>query len=87
MSHGDMIHLLGGRFGTRADLHSSEEKILVNYRGSWDNELREKYESQLSACFDADFLLDLFFGLEGGGGMFLRNIGWLSADYKALYLH
>jgi hypothetical protein len=24
-------------------------------------------------------------GMEGGGDMFLRNIGWLSTDFTALY--
>jgi hypothetical protein len=31
------------------------------------------------------FLACLFFDPEDGGDMFLRNIGWLSADYTALY--
>jgi hypothetical protein len=30
-------------------------------------------------------LLGLFFGPEDGGDMFLRNIGWHSPDYTALY--
>jgi hypothetical protein len=33
----------------------------------------------------AGFLLGLFFYTENGGDMFLRNIGWLSTDYTALY--
>jgi hypothetical protein len=32
-----------------------------------------------------EILLDLFFDPESGGGMSLRNIGWLSTDYTALY--
>jgi hypothetical protein len=39
----------------------------------------------LATCFQAGFLLALFFGPEGGGDMFLRNVGWLSMDYTALY--
>jgi hypothetical protein len=31
----------------------------------------------------AGFLLGLFFNLEHGGDMFLRNVGWLLTDYKA----
>jgi hypothetical protein len=27
-----------------------------------------------------------FLDPEDGGDMFLRNVGWLSTDYKALYL-
>jgi hypothetical protein len=30
-------------------------------------------------------LVDLFFDPEYGGYIFLRNVGWLSADYTALY--
>jgi hypothetical protein len=36
-------------------------------------------------CFHAGFLLNLFFDPEDGGYMFLRNVGWHSADYMALY--
>jgi hypothetical protein len=34
----------------------------------------------------AGFLLILLFDPKNGGGMFLRNVGWLSADYMAIYL-
>jgi hypothetical protein len=30
-------------------------------------------------------LLGLYFDREDGGDMFLRNFGWLSTDYMALY--
>jgi hypothetical protein len=36
-------------------------------------------------CFHAGFLLGLFFDTEDGGDMFLRNVGWLPADYMVLY--
>jgi hypothetical protein len=39
----------------------------------------------LTTCFRAGFLLGLFFDAEDGGYIFLRNIGWLSAEYAALY--
>jgi hypothetical protein len=32
-----------------------------------------------------DFLLGLFFDPEDGGDIFLRNVGWVSAVYTALY--
>jgi hypothetical protein len=31
------------------------------------------------------FLLGLFFYSDDGGGMFLRNVCWLSTDYMTLY--
>jgi hypothetical protein len=37
-------------------------------------------------CFHAGILLGLFFNLEDGGNIFLRNVGWLSMGYMALYL-
>jgi hypothetical protein len=39
----------------------------------------------LAACFHAGFLVGLFFDHEDGGNMFLRNFGWHSTDYTALY--
>jgi hypothetical protein len=33
----------------------------------------------------AGFLLGLFFDLEDGGDMSIRNVGWLSVEYMALY--
>jgi hypothetical protein len=41
--------------------------------------------SLLATCFHAGFFLDLFFDPEDGGDMLLRNVGWLSTDYTALY--
>jgi hypothetical protein len=41
--------------------------------------------SLLATCFHVGFLLVLFFDPEDGGDMFLRNAGWLSTDYMALY--
>jgi hypothetical protein len=35
--------------------------------------------------FQSGFFLGLFLDPENGGDMFLRNVGWLSADYTALY--
>jgi hypothetical protein len=38
-----------------------------------------------ATCFDDGFLPGLFFHLEDGGDMFLRNFGWLSKEYTAYY--
>jgi hypothetical protein len=43
------------------------------------------YEAPLATCFHAGFLIGLHFDPEDGGDMFLRNVGWLSTDYTALY--
>jgi hypothetical protein len=37
------------------------------------------------SIYRAGFLFGLFFDAEDGRNMFLRNVGWLSADYAALY--
>jgi hypothetical protein len=48
--------------------------------------LGSKKESSFACCLlNPDILLGLFFHLEDGGDMFLRKLGELSTDYKALY--
>jgi hypothetical protein len=42
------------------------------------------WKQSSATCFHA-FLLGLYFGPEDGGGMFLRNFNWPSADYTPLY--
>jgi hypothetical protein len=44
-----------------------------------------RHRALLAICFHADFLLSLFFDPEDGGDIFLRNVGYLSTDYAALY--
>jgi hypothetical protein len=39
----------------------------------------------LATCFHAGFFHGLFFDPEDRDDMFLRDVGWLSTDYKALY--
>jgi hypothetical protein len=39
----------------------------------------------LATCFHAAFLLALFLNPEDRDDMFLRNVGWLSTGYTALY--
>jgi hypothetical protein len=46
---------------------------------------RRNKQSLLATCFQTDFLLGLFFILEDGGDIFLRNVDWVSTDYTALY--
>jgi hypothetical protein len=41
-------------------------------------------DTRLAACFHAGVLLDLF-EPEDGDDMVLRNFGWLSTGYTALY--
>jgi hypothetical protein len=56
-----------------------EEFYLLGYNAV------KSVESQLLACVHVGFLLSLFFDPENGGDIFLRNVGWLSTDFTALY--
>jgi hypothetical protein len=47
---------------------------------------RLAYITLLAISYNADFLLGFSFDPEDGGGIFVRNIGWLSTDYTALYV-
>jgi hypothetical protein len=42
-------------------------------------------DRKINTWFHVGFLLCLFFDPEYGGDIFLRNLGWLSTDYTALY--
>jgi hypothetical protein len=50
------------------------------------NQARSKHYAIDFACqlFHTDFLIILFFNIEDGGDVFLRNISWLSAEYTSL---
>lgn len=39
----------------------------------------------LTTCFNAGFLLCIFFGPENGGDIFIWNVGWISEVYTVLY--
>jgi hypothetical protein len=43
------------------------------------------YDLHLATCIHAGSLLDLYFHPEDGDDMSLWNVGWLSAEYTALY--
>jgi hypothetical protein len=45
---------------------------------------RARNQRKAASCCTG-FLLGIFFDPEDGGDMFLRNVGWLSADYTTLY--
>jgi hypothetical protein len=64
-------------FGGKIRLHLQARKI---------SQARNQREGSY-AChlLHAGFFLRLFFDPEDGGDMFLRNVRWLSTDYKALY--
>jgi hypothetical protein len=65
------------RFGGTYRLHHQGRKI------SWARNQRESRWQE--GGFHAGFFLSLFSGPEDGGDMILRNVGWHSAHYKALY--
>jgi hypothetical protein len=71
-------------------------RIQLQGNGGWseDFQIRQtekicKHETSVKAScqhsFQGGFFLCLFFNLEDGGNMFLRNVGWLSMDNTALY--
>jgi hypothetical protein len=52
--------------------------------GARNKELNQLQQRFLHSC--VRFLLSLFFDIEYGGGIFIRNVDWLSTDYTMLYL-
>jgi hypothetical protein len=66
-------------FGGINHLHLQGRRISWRWAQPW------KQVALLAICFHAAFLLCLYFDLENGGDMFLRNVSWLSTDYTALY--
>jgi hypothetical protein len=57
--------------------------LQVKKKSSATNQRESRWPA---TCFHAGFLLGLFFDPADGGDMFLRNVGWHSTDYKALYI-
>jgi hypothetical protein len=59
----------------------------LHFHGRRVSQARNQHETgtKQSRLF-AGFFLDLLFNTEDGGNMFLWNVGWLSPDYRALYL-
>jgi hypothetical protein len=64
-----------------------KSSIFWNITIRWKStDVSEKHVPSLfSYLLQARFVLGIFFDPEDGGDMFLRNVGWLSADYMALY--
>jgi hypothetical protein len=64
---------------------------LVNrrFRGTYRLHLQGRRISQArnqrESMWQADPMLGLFFNPEDGGDIVLRNVGWLSTEYTALY--
>jgi hypothetical protein len=46
---------------------------------------KKSRKALLTTSYHAGFLLGLIFETEDRGDIFLRNVGWLSTDYTALY--
>jgi hypothetical protein len=67
------------RFGGTYRLHLQGRKI-----SSARNQRESRWQAELLSLPPA-FLLIIFFHPEDGGDMLLRNVGWLSTDYTALY--
>jgi hypothetical protein len=66
------------RFGEACRLHCQGRRI------SQARNQRESF-ALLATCFYAGLLFGLFFDPEDEGDMLLRNVGWFSTDYTALY--
>jgi hypothetical protein len=69
--------------------NNPEEFFLLGYNAVWSVESQPTFRNNMSPPFQGrgisqarnqNFLLP-----EGGGELFLQNIGWLSTDYTALY--
>jgi hypothetical protein len=59
--------------------------LLQGRNNTFGKKTSKKAGAKLSTCLLASLLLGLFFDSEDGGDMFLRNVGWHSTDYTALY--
>jgi hypothetical protein len=67
----------------RCPLKATE--FLVEHIASIFEARNEQAEQVACYLFHVGFLLDLSFDAEDRSYMFLRNVGWFSADYTALY--
>jgi hypothetical protein len=61
----------------------SPVKVNPRFGGKYFH-LQDRRISLLATCFHDGFLLNLFFQLEDGGDIFLRNVCWLSTNYKGV---
>jgi hypothetical protein len=50
-------------------------QLIKKYSGGHEEFFLQGYKALLATCFQAGFMLNLFFDPEEGGDMFLRNIG------------
>jgi hypothetical protein len=73
--------------GSRSAILNSRSEPFEHEAGGQTTQIGhsvEEFYLLLATCFHTGFLLDLFFDLEEGDDIFIRNVGWLSADYTAL---
>jgi hypothetical protein len=49
--------------------------LKYTHTGGYEEDYLLGYNTLLATCVHVGFLLDLFFDLEDGGDMFLRNVG------------